>query len=127
MNKSVIRNPQSKGGFMQRFFYLMILLLVILGSAFAQAKLSAKDCFNQSYSKYKGGDLDRAIADCDKAITLRPNHAEAHINRGLTRILQGKEQEANQDFKKSLELKPDLKPSLVQMFEKIKWMQKPQS
>ena len=38
---------------------------------------------NRGIAYYRKGDLDQAIADYGRAITLDPQHAEAYNNRGI--------------------------------------------
>ena len=46
---------------------------------------------------YDKGDYDRAIADYDKAIQLKPDYAAAYYCRGLALKGQGKKTEAIAD------------------------------
>ena len=55
------------------------------------------------------GDIEGAMADLDKALALAPNFALAYANRGLAHMRQGKDQAAETDFKKALELDSNLK------------------
>jgi tetratricopeptide (TPR) repeat protein len=50
------------------------------------------------------GDLDGAIADCAKAIALKPDLAEAYINRGFIRYDSHDFTDALFDFRKAVEL-----------------------
>jgi tetratricopeptide (TPR) repeat protein len=64
-------------------------------------------------------DLDGAIADYDKAIALNPNYAHPYAARGLTLLNIGKDQEAEQDFKKAIDLNPSLKPLIEKLADEI--------
>ena len=55
---------------------------------------------------YKG-DYDRAIADWDRAIQLKPDYADAYNNRGLTYDSKGDHDRAIADYDKAVQLKPD--------------------
>jgi len=57
-------------------------------------------------------DLAPAIEDFTRAIDLDPTLALAYENRGLAFLLQGKEVEASQDFKRCLTVDPGLKEDL---------------
>jgi tetratricopeptide (TPR) repeat protein len=56
---------------------------------------------------YKG-DYDRAIADHDQAIQLKPDLALAYSNRGLAYIHKGDYDRAIADYDQAIQLKPDL-------------------
>ena len=55
----------------------------------------------------KQGDADKAIADFDKAIELRPTLAEAYHSRGLAYLTIGDNDKAMTDFEQSTELGKD--------------------
>ena len=54
------------------------------------------------------GDLDGALADCNRAILLKPDSAEAFNNRGLARAGKGDLDGALSDFDESIRLQPNL-------------------
>jgi predicted O-linked N-acetylglucosamine transferase (SPINDLY family) len=53
------------------------------------------------------GDLDGAVACYRRALELKPDHAEGHINLGVALSDQGKLAEAVACYRRALELKPD--------------------
>ena len=53
------------------------------------------------------GKLDEAITSFKKALSLKPDHAEAYNNMGNALQDQGKIDEAITSFKKALVIKPD--------------------
>ena len=53
------------------------------------------------------GKLDEAIASYTKALSLKPDYAEAYYNMGNALQEQGKLDEAIEAYTKALELKPD--------------------
>jgi tetratricopeptide (TPR) repeat protein len=57
----------------------------------------------------KRGDLTLAIADFDKTIELQPRIASLYLERGATFMELGKDEEAEKDFARCLELDPSLK------------------
>jgi tetratricopeptide (TPR) repeat protein len=69
---------------------------------------TASDFVIESSEKYKKGDLQGAIADLDKAITLNPNYAEAYNSRGLTYRALKNYQRAIADYDKAVALNPTL-------------------
>ena len=50
---------------------------------------------------------DRAIKECDKAIALNPNHANAYSNRGLAYHDKGEYDRAIEDYNKAIDLDRD--------------------
>ena len=58
----------------------------------------------------KQGELDRALADINKAIEIAPQSAKAYGDRGLVRLLRGEATNAELDFKKCFELDRALEP-----------------
>jgi tetratricopeptide (TPR) repeat protein len=49
----------------------------------------------------------RALEDCNKAIQIRPDHAESHMYRGYVYNHQGEQVRAIQDYTEAIRLKPD--------------------
>ena len=47
--------------------------------------------------------MEGSSADSDKAIGMESKYAAAYMERGLTRLLQGRTAEADADFKKCVE------------------------
>lgn len=54
------------------------------------------------------GDLDRAMADLNKAIEIEPRYAKAYGDRGIVRLMRSDDTVAELDFKKCFELDPRL-------------------
>jgi lipoprotein NlpI len=61
------------------------------------------------------GNLSGAITGFDKATELNPKYARAYGDRDITRLLQGKDAEAQKDLAKCFELDP----SMGQVFERL--------
>ena len=70
------------------------------------------------------GYLERSISDFTRAIELDPDLAFAYANRGLALLLQGKDSEAQKDFERCFELKPELKSELDGRIQKAKQLRK---
>ncbi len=60
----------------------------------------------------KQGELERALADLNKAVELSPNDAKAYADRGLIRLMRGEDTLAELDFKKSFQLDRTLEPRI---------------
>jgi tetratricopeptide (TPR) repeat protein len=52
-------------------------------------------------------DYDRAIADYDMAIQLKPDYAEAYNDRGFAYYLKGNAERAIADYTRAIELRPN--------------------
>ena len=76
-------------------------------------KLDHGALLNRALLRRAKGDLDGALADYTLAIAINPEHAESYLNRGVCRLLQFKDAEADQDFETCLKLKPDLKDTVA--------------
>lgn len=68
----------------------------------------------------KQGELERAIADLNKAIEIAPKYAKAYGDRGLIRLLRGEDTDAEVDFKKCFELDGALESQFRSAAEKVK-------
>ena len=66
------------------------------------------------------GDLNRALADMDKAIAIDPHNAVYYFSRGSVKLYQWKDQEAELDFRKSLELDRKQKAEMERVISVIK-------
>ena len=64
--------------------------------------------FNIKGAVLKGlGELDLSVEAYNKALSIKPDYAEAYNNMGNVLREQGKLEEAIEDFNKALEIKPD--------------------
>jgi tetratricopeptide (TPR) repeat protein len=66
------------------------------------------------------GDLRRAEEDLSHAIESEPQLADAYAHRGLARMLQGKEADAQRDFEQCLALNKNLRQSLERLIADTK-------
>lgn len=63
--------------------------------------------YNQrAFSLFLAGDYDRALADLDKALSLRPRHVAALAGKVLTLQALGREDEAQDSLRTALKLNP---------------------
>ena len=81
----------------------------VISSGAADTSVTARVYYNRglAYRDNSESESDRAIADFDKAIELRPDYAEAYYNRGLAYRDNSENDRAIADFNKAIELKPD--------------------
>ena len=66
------------------------------------------------------GDLDRALADINKAIETAPTYAKAYGDRGLIRLMRGDAADAELDFRKCFELDSSLEPTFTAAANQLK-------
>ena len=62
---------------------------------------------DRAQEKYEAKDYHGALTDCDEALRLQPDYAEAYNGRGAVKRALGDEQGALLDFSKALHLKSD--------------------
>lgn len=60
--------------------------------------------------------LDAAIADANRAISLKPGEATPYFNRGLVWLRKGDRKRARADFAQAHQMKPDAFPEPEQAF-----------
>lgn len=75
-------------------------------SASSSAPQSASEFNSQGFEKYKGGDLDGAIADFSQAIALDPKLAEAYNRRGNAKKGKGDLAGAVADYRQAITVDP---------------------
>jgi tetratricopeptide (TPR) repeat protein len=100
---------------MRTFCSVTMLLLVLSGAAMAQEAepQSADEFVTRGIARYNGGNLDGALADFNRAITLDPAHAGAYGNRGYAREDRGDLEGALADYTKAISLDPNGPPAYV--------------
>ena len=76
------------------------------GSSRVRKPDDAATYFDQGMNAWEAGDLERAIADLDKAILLDPNFASAYSARGLAYRSKGDLDRALHDFDRAIALDP---------------------
>jgi tetratricopeptide (TPR) repeat protein len=78
------------------------------GISFAQNdEPEATLAYNRGLAYNKQGEYDRAIAELNRAIALKPNYAEAYCERGIAYSEKGDYGQAMLDYDRSIELNPD--------------------
>ena len=66
------------------------------------------------------GKYDYAARDFTEVIVIMPRNAEAYGQRGLIRLRQGRDQEAEADFKTAYQLDAKLKQKLQPLIDEAK-------
>jgi tetratricopeptide (TPR) repeat protein len=80
--------------------------------AIASNPRSADAWNNRAAARLRLGDVNRAIADYNRALELAPNDAEIYANRGNALVAAGQYQDAIADFTRAVELKPNFAKAL---------------
>jgi tetratricopeptide (TPR) repeat protein len=62
------------------------------------------DYVGRANSYDEAGDIDRALADYERALELNPNFGETYYNRGIARQHHGQTEEAKKDFLRAYEV-----------------------
>jgi tetratricopeptide (TPR) repeat protein len=68
----------------------------------------------------KQGELDRAMADLNKALEIAPQYAKAYGDRGLIRLMRGETAEVESDLKKCFELDSTLETQFKAAVSQLK-------
>ncbi|MFA5008661.1 MAG: tetratricopeptide repeat protein [Candidatus Omnitrophota bacterium] len=63
--------------------------------------------YNFSHVYFKKRDYDQAILNCNRALRLNPNLAEAYGERGSANTNKGNDEQAVSDFNKAIEINPN--------------------
>lgn len=74
----------------------------------------------KSVSDSDRGNFSSPFIELNQFITNNPSAARAYVMRGILRLLQRRETDATNDFKKSLELEPTLKPEINRIPAELK-------
>jgi tetratricopeptide (TPR) repeat protein len=83
----------------------MILVVLLLCSPVAAADL-AEQYYGDGVNFSNAGQYSEALASYDKAVFIRPNHADAWINRGVALENLGRYSEAIDSYDKAIALQP---------------------
>jgi len=68
----------------------------------------------------QSGKVEEARAEFLEAIKINPRYALAYLNRGLSRLAQGSEDEAERDFHRCIELDDRLKRSVEENITEVR-------
>ncbi len=111
-----------------RQFVSLIVFSLALTASLVQAQTSraaSAASYLERGAELDRGNLDRAIADFNRAIELDRRIARAYMNRGLVRLLQGQKSEAQKGFARCIKLRPDLKLQVDQRIVAVnEWLAK---
>ena len=89
-------------------------------AAQAQSPPAAEDHHKRGLALWQRGELDRAIAEFDKAIELNPRLADTYGNRGLAWLMLGNLAKAQADFARCRALGGTLTPEAERFLREIK-------
>lgn len=78
--------------------------------------------FNRGLAWYTKTYLDKALIDFDKALSVDPGNANAFMMRGLVRCAEGADEDADQDFRKSVALNSSNKASIEKIAGRGYWI-----
>ncbi len=70
-------------------------------------QLTAEEWFNLGKNKGQSGDYQRAIADYNQAIQIKPDYASAYNNRGNAKFRLGNYEGAITDYHQAIKIQPD--------------------
>jgi tetratricopeptide (TPR) repeat protein len=70
---------------------------------------TAQDLLASGYAAYDSGDYARASADCNEAVRLKPDFADAYNNRGNAYYGKGDYARAIADYEQALRIDPNVK------------------
>jgi Flp pilus assembly protein TadD len=76
--------------------------------------------FNRGRAYLRLGKFDYAARDFSEVIVTQPRNADAFIYRGIARIYQGKDKEADADFQKAFQLNPAIKKNVQPIIDEAK-------
>ncbi len=76
--------------------------------------------FNRGLAYLRIDKYDYAARDFSEVISMQPKNADAYVYRGIIRVYQGKDKEADGDFQKAFQLNPGLKKKLQPIIDEAK-------
>ena len=92
---------------MQRFpFFVGVVFLLACSTVPAKAQ-DADNYFDRGNAWYDQGEYDKAIADFDQAIRLKPNFADVYVRRGNAWFHKGEYDKAIADYNQVLRVNPN--------------------
>ena len=76
--------------------------------------------FNRGLAYLRLDKYDYAARDFSEVIGIQPKNADAYVYRGIIRIYQGKEKDADADFQRAFQINPALKKKIQPIIDDAK-------
>jgi len=115
LDKALEIIPNNAGSILQRG-----IVLGLKGYWFAAADSLKKAVEINSDSSAFSGNIATSLSDLDKYILINSKNAKVFAVRALIKLLQKKESESVEDFKKAFELDPNLQKDLDTLIEPVR-------
>lgn len=77
----------------------------------------AQECLEQAYTYEEGGQLEKALRQCELAIELAPDLADTHNLRGIVLEQLGHKEQAIAAYNEAIRLKPDFEEAKENLYE----------
>jgi tetratricopeptide (TPR) repeat protein len=107
--RKIYFGKKRKGTAMRKFTLFIVVLMAALlaaGQSWAAEVGTAQYYLDQGKEHFKGGNLDQAITDYNKALELNPNLASAYNNLGAIFVQKDQFDRAMTAYNKAIELDP---------------------
>src|SRR5438552_18764476 len=79
----------NSGAFMKKISLITFCLVAAMCASTTHAQRTAEDFYKSSYEQLRNRDLDGALAALDQAIELKPDFAQAYVQRNRLHMMKG--------------------------------------
>ncbi|WP_170861303.1 tetratricopeptide repeat protein, partial [Geitlerinema sp. PCC 9228] len=73
----------------------------------SDVEAEAKSWFDRGVQQFEAGDMEGALASCDRALQIQPDYYQAWTNRGAALYKLGRKEEALASYDRALQIQPD--------------------